>query len=83
MEKQYYIAKVAIIKNGDLLEVVSVAGCNYDPEIVILFALEKFNIKKSMDVFDADILGVTKYTLEEYKLATGSAPPWLTIAEDE
>lgn len=73
--KDYYIAQVSVIIDGNDTVIVPISGRGYDPNAVKSSAENMVREHNKDKKITSVILSKVHLDLEEYKIATGGNPP--------
>lgn len=75
--KNYYIAEVQIIVDGQINSIEVVSGLGFEPNVVKRTAEDRVRNVNPGKKITSVIVSKKDMDLEEYKKATGGTPPWL------
>jgi hypothetical protein len=75
--KNYYIAEVRVIVDGQDHSIEIVSGLGFDPNVVKRTAEDRIRQQNPGKRITSIVINKKDLDLEEYKKATGGNPPWL------
>jgi hypothetical protein len=75
--KDYYIAQVRVIIDGNESVIIPISGQGYNPNVVKSSAERKVREHNAGKKITSVILDKVDLDLEEYKKVIGGNPPWL------
>jgi len=74
--KNYYIAEVQVIVDGQNNSIEVVSGLGFEPNVVKRTAEDRVRAVNPGKMIASVIISKRDMDLEEYKKATGGTPPW-------